>query len=177
MCVNWCFLFLQTPPGNNNNNNKKTFCSFLNNNNNNDDNNDRWKQLGEIECLALVIACLCHDLDHRGESKQYFLHNIYDCFNVDFVISGTNNSFQVKSSNSLFQVYSTSTMEHHHFDQCIMLLNTNGTQLLANVSKVNYQDDISSKILRTTFKKPYISAQSFDFFSCTRMSLNLWYCW
>jgi len=26
-----------------------------------------WKQLGEIECLALVIACLCHDLDHRGE--------------------------------------------------------------------------------------------------------------
>jgi len=80
-----------------------------------------WKQLGEIECLALVIACLCHDLDHRG----------------------TNNSFQVKSSNSLFQVYSTSTMEHHHFDQCIMLLNTNGTQLLANVSK----DEFKSVIL------------------------------
>merc|ERR1719350_1298439 len=73
-----------------------------------------WKQLGEIECL-------CHDLDHRG----------------------TNNAFQVKSSNSLFQVYSTSTMEHHHFDQCIMLLNTPGTQLLANVSK----DEFKSVIL------------------------------
>ena len=54
-----------------------------------------------------------------------------------FLISGTNNSYQVKSKNSLASLYSTSTMEHHHFDQCLMLLNTNGNQLLANVSKVN----------------------------------------
>ena len=40
---------------------------IMTNNDNNNDNN-RWKQLGEIECLALVIACLCHDLDHRGGS-------------------------------------------------------------------------------------------------------------
>ena len=73
-----------------------------------------WKQFGEIECLAMVIACLCHDLDHRG----------------------TNNSYQIKSSNSLARLYSTSTMEHHHFDQCIMLLNSNGNQILSNVSKV-----------------------------------------
>ena len=52
------------------------------------------------------------------------------------MIPGTNNSYQVKSSNSLARLYSTSTMEHHHFDQCLMLLNTNGNQLLANVSKV-----------------------------------------
>ena len=73
-----------------------------------------WKQFGEIECLSMVIACLCHDLDHRG----------------------TNNSYQIKSSNSLARLYSTSTMEHHHFDQCIMLLNSNGNQILSNVSKV-----------------------------------------
>ena len=42
---------------------------IMTNNDNNNDNN-RWKQLGEIECLALVIACLCHDLDHRGERKK-----------------------------------------------------------------------------------------------------------
>ena len=58
----------------------------------------------------------------------------FRCFNL--MISGTNNSYQVKSSNSLARLYSTSTMEHHHFDQCLMLLNTNGNQLLANVSKV-----------------------------------------
>lgn len=24
-----------------------------------------WCKLGDVECLALIIACLCHDLDHR----------------------------------------------------------------------------------------------------------------
>ena len=68
----------------------------------------------QVECLSLLIACLCHDLDHRG----------------------TNNSFQIKSSSSLAQLYSTSTMEHHHFDQCIMILNSKGNQILANLSQV-----------------------------------------
>jgi len=76
-----------------------------------------WKKLGEIECLALVLACLCHDLDHRG----------------------TNNSYQIKSSNSLAQLYSTSTMEHHHFDQCLMILNTSGNQILANLSQDEFK--------------------------------------
>ncbi|KAB0793779.1 hypothetical protein PPYR_13399 [Photinus pyralis] len=75
-----------------------------------------WSILGEIECLALMIACLCHDLDHRG----------------------TNNSFQIKASSPLAQLYSTSTMEHHHFDQCIMILNSPGNQLLSNVSSDEY---------------------------------------
>jgi dual 3',5'-cyclic-AMP and -GMP phosphodiesterase 11 len=30
-----------------------------------------WKIFGEIECLALVIACLCHDLDHRGTNNSF----------------------------------------------------------------------------------------------------------
>ncbi|KAJ8984666.1 hypothetical protein NQ317_015757 [Molorchus minor] len=75
-----------------------------------------WNIFGEIECLALMIACLCHDLDHRG----------------------TNNSFQIKASSPLAQLYSTSTMEHHHFDQCIMILNSPGNQLLSNISPEEY---------------------------------------
>ncbi|XP_065355555.1 dual 3',5'-cyclic-AMP and -GMP phosphodiesterase 11 isoform X3 [Calliphora vicina] len=75
-----------------------------------------WKIFGEIECLALIIACLCHDLDHRG----------------------TNNSFQIKASSPLAQLYSTSTMEHHHFDQCLMILNSPGNQILANLSSEDY---------------------------------------
>lgn len=75
-----------------------------------------WNIFGEIECLALMIACLCHDLDHRG----------------------TNNSFQIKASSPLAQLYSTSTMEHHHFDQCLMILNSPGNQLLANISPEEY---------------------------------------
>ena len=68
----------------------------------------------QVECLSLMIACLCHDLDHRG----------------------TNNSFQIKSSSTLARLYSTSTMEHHHFDQCLMILNSKGNQILANLSQV-----------------------------------------
>ncbi|XP_076752726.1 dual 3',5'-cyclic-AMP and -GMP phosphodiesterase 11 isoform X3 [Xylocopa sonorina] len=75
-----------------------------------------WKIFGEIECLALTIACLCHDLDHRG----------------------TNNSFQIKASSPLAQLYSTSTMEHHHFDQCLMILSSQGNQILSNLSPEEY---------------------------------------
>ncbi|CAG0902241.1 unnamed protein product [Darwinula stevensoni] len=76
-----------------------------------------WQALGDLECLALLIACLCHDLDHRG----------------------TNNSFQIKMSSPLAQLYSTSTMEHHHFDQCIMILNTPGNQILAQLRPDQYK--------------------------------------
>lgn len=30
-----------------------------------------WKLFGEIECLALMIACVCHDLDHRGTNNSF----------------------------------------------------------------------------------------------------------
>ncbi|KAK6628218.1 Dual 3',5'-cyclic-AMP and -GMP phosphodiesterase 11 [Polyplax serrata] len=97
-----------------------------------------WKIFGEIECLALIIACLCHDLDHRG----------------------TNNSFQIKASSPLAQLYSTSTMEHHHFDQCIMILNSQGNQILGNVSSDEYariikilEDAILSTDLAVYFRK------------------------
>ncbi|KAI9564201.1 hypothetical protein GHT06_007939 [Daphnia sinensis] len=76
-----------------------------------------WKVLGEIEVLSLIMACLCHDLDHRG----------------------TNNSFQVKASSPLAQLYTTSTMERHHFDQCLMILNSQGCQILGNVSSEEYE--------------------------------------
>lgn len=97
-----------------------------------------WKIFGEIECLALMIGCLCHDLDHRG----------------------TNNSFQIKASSPLAQLYSTSTMEHHHFDQCLMILNSPGNQILLNLSPDDYErvikvleDAILSTDLAVYFRK------------------------
>ena len=57
---------------------------------------------------------MCHDLDHRG----------------------TNNSFQVKADSNIAQLYSTSTMEHHHFDQCVMIMNSKGNRILDNMSQV-----------------------------------------
>lgn len=75
------------------------------------------RMFGPLETLALIIACLCHDLDHRG----------------------TNNSFQVKTSSPLATLYSTSTLEHHHFDQSLMIISSQGNQILANLNPEDYK--------------------------------------
>lgn len=45
---------------------------------------------------------------------------------------------KTRSASPLAKLYSTSTMEHHHFDQCVMILNSQGNQILANLSPVEY---------------------------------------
>ncbi|KAK4296300.1 hypothetical protein Pmani_031195 [Petrolisthes manimaculis] len=71
----------------------------------------------DIEMLGLLVACLCHDLDHRG----------------------TNNSFQTKTDSPLAILYSTSTMEHHHFDQCVMILSQDSNNIFQSLSAVDYR--------------------------------------
>ncbi len=46
-------------------------------------------------------------------------------------------------SSSLAQLYSTSTMEHHHFDQCLMLLNSKGTSILGGLSGDEFRRVVS----------------------------------
>lgn len=48
-----------------------------------------------------------------------------------------------RASSPLAQLYSTSTMEHHHFDQCLMILNSPGNQILSHLSSEDY-----SKVIR-----------------------------
>ncbi|NWI58237.1 PDE11 phosphodiesterase, partial [Calyptomena viridis] len=75
--------------------------------------------LTEIEILALIVGCLCHDLDHRG----------------------TNNAFQAKSGSALAQLYGTSaTLEHHHFNHAVMILQSEGHNIFANLSSKDYSD-------------------------------------
>lgn len=73
--------------------------------------------MDELEIFGLLVACLCHDLDHRG----------------------TNNAFQSKVVSPLAILYSTSTMEHHHFDQCVMILNSVGNNIFQNLSTDDYR--------------------------------------
>nr|CAB3264734.1 dual 3',5'-cyclic-AMP and -GMP phosphodiesterase 11-like [Phallusia mammillata] len=70
----------------------------------------------DYEQLALLISCLSHDLDHRG----------------------TNNAFQAKIEHPLARLYSTSTMEHHHYNQCLMLLQSDGCEILSHLSSTEY---------------------------------------
>ncbi|CAM1317755.1 Uncharacterised protein g6831 [Pycnogonum litorale] len=75
------------------------------------------KYLTNLEAFALMVACLCHDLDHRG----------------------TNNTFQTKTGSPLAQLYGTSTMEHHHFDQCIMIINSERNNIFQSLSADDYR--------------------------------------
>lgn len=77
-------------------------------------------ELSDLEKLGLLIACFCHDLDHRG----------------------TNNAFQSKVDSPLAQLYTTSTMEHHHFDHCILILNSEGNQILNRLTTAQYSQVI-----------------------------------
>ncbi|XP_067915093.1 dual 3',5'-cyclic-AMP and -GMP phosphodiesterase 11A isoform X2 [Heterodontus francisci] len=75
--------------------------------------------LSDIEILALMVGCLCHDLDHRG----------------------TNNAFQAKSGSALAELYGTSaTLEHHHFNHAVMILQSEGHNIFANLSSKDYSD-------------------------------------
>nr|XP_033802177.1 dual 3',5'-cyclic-AMP and -GMP phosphodiesterase 11A [Geotrypetes seraphini] len=75
--------------------------------------------LSDIEILAVIVGCLCHDLDHRG----------------------TNNAFQAKSGSALAQLYGTSaTLEHHHFNHAVMILQSEGHNIFANLSSREYSD-------------------------------------
>lgn len=56
--------------------------------------------LSLLQCLALFVGALCHDLDHRGKS----------------------NKFMIDSETPLAAIYTTSTMEHHHFNQTVTIL-------------------------------------------------------
>ncbi|UJR20580.1 hypothetical protein I4U23_023705 [Adineta vaga] len=87
-------------------------------------------RMTDLERMGLLIACLSHDLDHRG----------------------TNNAFQAKVDAPLAKLYSTSTLEHHHFDQCIMILQTEGNNILQTLSASDYKltvHYIESAILST----------------------------
>ncbi len=68
--------------------------------------------------LALVLSCLCHDLDHRAVS----------------------NGFLVSTNHPLAQLYSSSVMENHHLSQTIELLQLDGLDVLSLLTKSQYQE-------------------------------------
>ncbi|XP_078261890.1 cAMP and cAMP-inhibited cGMP 3',5'-cyclic phosphodiesterase 10A isoform X3 [Rhinoraja longicauda] len=72
----------------------------------------------ELERKGLLVACLCHDLDHRGYTNTY-LH---------------------KFDHPLAALYSTSTMEQHHFSQTVAILQMEGHNIFANLTGDDYEN-------------------------------------
>lgn len=73
------------------------------------------------QALALYIGSLCHDLDHRGK----------------------NNQFMLETESPLACVYSTSTMEHHHFNQTVAILQQQGHNIFQKLNSSEYKQVLS----------------------------------
>ncbi|CAF0914014.1 unnamed protein product [Brachionus calyciflorus] len=102
------------------------------------------KFLHDTEKLALLVACLCHDLDHRG----------------------TNNLFQIESQSPLTQLYGTQApMEKHHFNHCIMIINSPGHNIFSNVKPKTYE------LLISLIKEAILATDLADHLKC-RVEFN-----
>jgi len=84
-------------------------------------NSGWWEGFGPITCLGLLVACLCHDLDHRG----------------------TNNSYQMATNSPLARLYSTSTLERHHLNQALIILNLDGNRIFDSLTPEEYSSVLS----------------------------------
>ncbi|KAA0723854.1 cGMP-specific 3',5'-cyclic phosphodiesterase [Triplophysa tibetana] len=109
--------------------------------------------LSDLEVLALMIATLSHDLDHRG----------------------VNNSYIKRSEHPLAQLYCHSTMEHHHFDQCLMILNGPGNQILSGLSLEEYKTMLKmiEKAILATDLAVYMKKRT-EFFELAKNSQFVW---
>ncbi|XP_076053728.1 putative 3',5'-cyclic phosphodiesterase pde-5 isoform X1 [Oratosquilla oratoria] len=75
------------------------------------------KTFRPLECLALYIGSLCHDLDHRGK----------------------NNKFMLETESPLAAIYTTSTLEHHHFNQTVTILQQEGHNIFSKLTPSEYK--------------------------------------
>jgi len=109
-------------------------------------------QFTDLEKLGLLVAGFSHDLDHRG----------------------TNNAFEKKYSTALGDLYSTSTLEHHHFDRAISILNAEGHNILKHLTSKEYNDvvhfiekailatDLSKHFKHRSMYKELVDSKTFD---------------
>ena len=67
--------------------------------------------------LSLLVACLCHDLDHMG----------------------FNNDFMVRSKTPVAALYSSSVLERHHFMQALVLLKMPGLDIFSHLPAKDYK--------------------------------------
>uniref|UniRef100_A0A3Q1H5B7 Phosphodiesterase n=1 Tax=Anabas testudineus TaxID=64144 RepID=A0A3Q1H5B7_ANATE len=109
--------------------------------------------LSDLEVLALMIATLSHDLDHRG----------------------VNNSYIQRSDHPLAQLYCHSTMEHHHFDQCLMILNSPANQILSGLSLDEYKTTLKmiERAILATDLALYMKRRG-EFFELTKNNQFVW---
>eukprot|EP01135_Chromosphaera_perkinsii_P006756 Nk52_evm4s578 gene=Nk52_evmTU4s578 len=101
----------------------------------------------EDEKLALIVACLCHDVDHRG----------------------TNNRYMVATESALADLYNCrSVMEQHHFNHTIFVLQSKGHNIFSHLSPTYYSSilrHLNKLILATDLANHFGNLKEFSLFA------------
>ncbi|XP_035701980.1 dual 3',5'-cyclic-AMP and -GMP phosphodiesterase 11A [Folsomia candida] len=108
----------------------------------------------ELEVLGMFVACLCHDLDHRG----------------------TNNAFQAKTGSALALLYGTqNTMEQHHYHHAVMIINSEGHNIFSGLGPEDYSRvmNVLRQCILATDLTTYFQRRS-TFFSLVSESRYSW---
>ncbi|CAB1429661.1 unnamed protein product [Pleuronectes platessa] len=106
-----------------------------------------------LEILALMIATLNHDLDHRGVSNSYI----------------------ERSQQPLAQLYGHSSLENHHYNLCLFILNNAGSQILSGLSTENHKTALHTikRAILATNLTVYMERRD-EFFSLAKKSRVSW---
>ncbi|XP_054461118.1 cGMP-specific 3',5'-cyclic phosphodiesterase [Anoplopoma fimbria] len=106
-----------------------------------------------LEILALMIATLSHDLDHRGVSNSYI----------------------ERSQQPLAQLYGHSSLENHHYNLCLFILNNTGSQILSGLSAEDHKAVLHmvKRAILATDLTVYMERRK-EFFSLAKKSRVSW---
>ena len=105
--------------------------------------------LTDLERFSLLVACLCHDIDHRGTTNAFQLQSVSDSQNnacLAFIA--------ILKKTPLAQLYSSegSVLERHHFAQTVTILGMDECNIFEQLTRAQYQqvlDNIREIILAT----------------------------
>ncbi|XP_034544869.1 cGMP-specific 3',5'-cyclic phosphodiesterase [Notolabrus celidotus] len=106
-----------------------------------------------LEIFALMISTLCHDIDHRGVSNSYI----------------------ERSQQPLAQLYGHSTLENHHYNLCLFILNNTGSQILSGLSPEDHRSVLQmiKRAILATDLTVFMERRK-EFFSLTKKSKVSW---
>lgn len=71
------------------------------------------------------------------------MFNYLLCLNYLVMLSEHSFSHSIRTKSPLAELHDSSTMEHHHLNMALLILNTEGNNILENLSETEYVQAVS----------------------------------